>query len=100
MNVEQFRNSLTDQEPPEALSSPLRALWFERQGDWHRAHAEVEDDASPDACTVHGFLHHLEGDAGNAGYWYRRAGVPVASGSLDAERDALLQRLLTDARCG
>jgi hypothetical protein len=46
---------------------------------------------------VHAHLHRVEGDLANAGYWYRRAGRPVARGSLESEwaeiAGALLARL-------
>jgi hypothetical protein len=44
------------------------------RGDWRAAHEIVQDDASPAACWAHGIVHMLEGDLGNADYWYRRAG--------------------------
>jgi hypothetical protein len=46
-----------------------------RAGDWEAAHAIVqraEDD--PLSCWIHAVLHRIEGDEGNARYWYRRAG--------------------------
>lgn len=44
-------------------------------GEWHEAHAAVQaDEADPIACWIHAVLHKIEGDNGNARYWYRRAG--------------------------
>jgi hypothetical protein len=44
-------------------------------GEWDEAHAIVEVDAAdPTACWIHAVLHKVEGDAGNARYWYARAG--------------------------
>jgi hypothetical protein len=43
---------------------------------------------------VHAYLHRVEGDLGNAGYWYRRAGKPVAKGSPDEEWEAIASALL------
>jgi hypothetical protein len=43
---------------------------------------------------VHAYLHRVEGDLSNAGYWYRRAGKPAASVSLSEEWNALVQNLL------
>ena len=40
-------------------------------------------------------LHRKEGDAGNAAYWYRRAGQPIARGPLDDEREAIVTALLS-----
>ncbi len=62
-------------------------------GDWDGAHRIVQDDSSPEAAWVHAHLHRVEGDFGNAGYWYRRAGKPAASGDLAAERQAIEKAL-------
>ncbi len=52
-----------------------RAVDLALAGDWGGAHKiaqEDEDDAN--SCWIHAVLHKIEGDAGNARYWYRRAG--------------------------
>ena len=54
-------------------------------GDWDQAHRIVQDESSREAAWVHAYLHRVEGDLGNAGYWYRQAGQPVAMDSLEAE---------------
>jgi hypothetical protein len=36
----------------------------------------------------------VEGDLGNAGYWYRQAGQPVAKDSLDTEWERIVSALL------
>ncbi len=52
-----------------------RALDLADQGSWDEAHAIVQaDEADQTACWIHAMLHKIEGDAGNARYWYRRAG--------------------------
>ena len=79
--------------PPD-VSGPLVGLWWAAKGDWDRAHKVVQDDESHDAAWVHGYLHRVEGDLPNAGYWYRTAGKPVATGPLDAEWDAIVTDLL------
>jgi hypothetical protein len=94
MTEAEFQASLQRPAPPQGLPPPLAALWHESRGDWDAAHRLVEDGATADACHVHAYLHRREGDTGNAGYWYRRAVRPVATGSLDAERQALVLRLL------
>lgn len=44
-------------------------------GDWDGAHAIVQrDEADRHSCWIHAVLHKIEGDAGNARYWYARAG--------------------------
>ena len=45
---------------------------------------------------MHAYLHRVEGDESNAGYWYRRADRPHCRDSLETEwgkiAEALLQR--------
>ncbi len=50
------------------------ALGHLDKGDWDAAHKIVQSDESPDGCWVHGIVHVMEGDLGNARYWYGRAG--------------------------
>lgn len=74
-----------------------RAIEAALAGDWHEAHGTVQaDEADPTACWIHAVLHKIEGDAGNARYWYRKAGrldhvsdEPTAE--LAAIRDALAE---------
>ncbi len=68
---------------------PLKALQLLADGDWDAAHELVQDDPSAEASWVHAHLHRVEGDLANAGYWYRRAGKPAASGGLEEERRAI-----------
>ncbi len=74
-------------------SSTLKALSLVAAGNWQAAHDLVEDDPSPEAAWVHAHLHRVEGDLGNAGYWYRRAGKPQATISLEEERRAIEKAL-------
>jgi hypothetical protein len=80
--------------PPSDLPPVLRALWWAARGEWERAHAIVMDENDGDAAWVHAHLHRVEGDSGNARYWYREAGQPVATGPLDAEWQAIAAALL------
>ena len=44
-------------------------------GRWHAAHEFAQTcEGEPLADWLHAVLHKLEGDGGNARYWYRRAG--------------------------
>ena len=55
-------------------SNLLRAVELALAGKWDVAHETVqqyEDDAT--AAWIHAVLHKMEGDLGNARYWYRRA---------------------------
>jgi hypothetical protein len=81
-----LRASLAADAPPPHLSRPLAALWHCARDAWDVAHALVQQaEGDPDHDWVHAHLHRVEGDLANAGYWYRRAGRPAASGTLEAE---------------
>jgi hypothetical protein len=96
VTVAAFRASLTDAAPPQDISAPLTALWWAAKGDWDKAHSLAQDDASTDASWVHAYLHRVEGDLGNASYWYRRAGKPVAGDPIEAEWERIVAALLDD----
>lgn len=95
MTLSEFRATLSDTAPPDPLPPTLQALWHDAKGDWDRAHAIVQDVESADAARVHAYLHRKEGDLGNARYWYRRAGHPEATASLDDEWTAIVGDLLS-----
>jgi hypothetical protein len=75
--IDSFIRSLDGGNPPSGASRMLRAVWHGLHGDWDAAHelAQAQDDA--EGAWVHAWLHRIEGDLGNAEYWYRRAGRPV-----------------------
>jgi hypothetical protein len=85
---------LTEGAPPETAAAPLAALWWIRKGDWNRAHEIVMRESSQQAAWVHAHLHRIEGDDSNAGYWYRQANRPVASGAIDVEWEAIVAGIL------
>ena len=77
-------------------SDALRALEliekdaFQPGRNWFAAHDIVqrhEGNALFDA--IHAFLHRIEGDRMNAGYWDRRAGTKLGTGDPRAELAAL-----------
>ena len=80
-----LKASLSDAAPASTLSPSLAALWWAAKGDWDQAHKIVQDESDKDSAWVHAYLHRVEGDLGNAGYWYLQAGQPVAKDSLEAE---------------
>lgn len=95
MTLSDLRGAVERRTPLPAEAPPLaRALWHDATGDWEGAHHVAQDVETADGAWVHAYLHRKEGDAGNAGYWYRRAGRPAASGSLDAEWQAIATALL------
>jgi len=94
MTLDSFKRTIGEPAPPDRLAPALQALWWAAKGDWNRAHVFVQDDPSREAAWVHAYLHRVEGDLGNAGYWYRTAGRPAASGSLEVEWEAIAAALL------
>jgi hypothetical protein len=93
MNFDLFKQSLSQTEAPINLSLPLKSLWYDAKGDWHTAHDLINDLEDKTSSWVHAYLHRKEGDIGNAGYWYRRAGKPVSTLSLQDEWTELAKAL-------
>jgi hypothetical protein len=89
-----FKASLSGAAPAPGLDAPLAGLWWAAKGDWDQAHRIVQDDASRDAAWVHAYLHRVEGDLGNAGYWYRQAARPVATDSIESEWQRIVAALI------
>jgi hypothetical protein len=89
-----FKASLSGVKPAGGIAPPLAALWWAAKGDWDAAHKLVQDEDTREAAWVHAYLHRVEGDLGNAGYWYRQAGQPAAKDTLDAEWDRIVAALL------
>ncbi len=96
MDHQAFVTSISEPSPPPGLSLALQALWWDARGDWEKAHecAQAREDAAGN--RVHAYLHRKEGDISNAGYWYRRAGVTPASGTLEAEWEAIVRDFLAE----
>lgn len=94
MTVDEFAATLQASAPPAGVAPALLALWHEARGDWNTAHDIAQDVPDPDGAWVHAYLHRKEGDPGNAAYWYRRAGKPVARNTLEAEWRQIAAALL------
>lgn len=94
MKVEEFRSSVKAVQPPEGLSVPAQALWWDAKGEWARAHGLVDELETPEGMAVHAYLHRKEGQGWNADYWYRRAGRKFHRPELDDEWQALAEGLL------
>jgi hypothetical protein len=94
MQIEEFRESVTREEPPGWLPAPVAALWWDAKGDWARAHGLVDELETPEGMAVHAYLHRKEGQAENANYWYSRAGRRFHRSTLEAEWEALAKGLL------
>jgi len=94
MSFADFQKSTAGGAPPAGLSGPLRALWLDARGEWDAAHEAAQAAGGADGAWVHAYLHRMEGDGPNAGYWYARAGQPAATGELAEEWAAIARELL------
>jgi hypothetical protein len=95
MTFEQFSASLSQPTPPTGISVLLEALWHDANGDWEAAHEIAQSkEGTRSYDRIHAYLHRVEGDTWNAGYWYRRAGAEVFEGSLKEEWRFLVQSML------
>jgi len=97
MDLDGFRKSLDAGAPPAGLSTALQALWREAKGDWRRAHELAQGQPDADGAWVHAYLHRVEGDLANAGYWYRKAGKPASDATLAEEWAEIVRALLDGA---
>jgi hypothetical protein len=95
MTFDQFRESLSEATPPDELSSLLQAMWFDAKGNWEKAHTIAQDVEHVNGAWVHAYLHRREGDAANAGYWYRKAARPMPTETLDEEWRIISTELLS-----
>lgn len=94
MNIATFTESLAANEPPENISVYLKSLWFDAKGNWNKAHQLIQDVEDKNASWIHAYLHRKEGDIGNAGYWYSRAGKSTSLLSLEKEWKEIVTALI------
>ncbi len=90
---ELIESANNDPHPPAGLSDELQAMWHAKADNWNAAHDIAQDIDTPTGSWIHALLHLIEGDTGNAGYWFRRAGKPVRS--MD-EIEALWKDIATE----
>ena len=95
ISFKDFQESLNGLAPSRELSLYLRSLWYDKKGDWSKAHTIIQDIEDKTAAWVHAYLHRKEGDIGNADYWYGRAGRQRPNLSLDEEWEDIVKKLLT-----
>jgi hypothetical protein len=77
--------------------APLgKVVRYLETGEWKAAHLLVQKDASSLGCWAHGIVHLIEGDLGNAKYWYRRAHRALPHENTANAEIAALKATLTD----
>ena len=73
----------------------LKTCDFRLGEDWEKAHGICQaHEGTPVFDWLHALIHRIEGDDANAGYWYRKAGRPQASNSLQEEWREIATALL------
>ena len=93
MTIEELLASADNDSAPDAgLSAELQSMWHTKAGNWDAAHDIAQDIHTPMGSWIHALLNLIEGDTGNAGYWFRKAGQPVRSVE---ETDALWMEIAT-----
>jgi hypothetical protein len=95
--LDQFLTSISSEvQPDPSLSDCLQALWWAQKGNWDKAHDLAQDEGTSSGDWIHAYLHRLEGDLGNAAYWYNRASQPVKQNeSLEEEWKEIVVHFLS-----
>ena len=60
---------INPQEGGQMAVDHIAALDYAREGQWDQAHRLIQPLSDKQACLIHGYLHRVEGDLGNARYW-------------------------------
>ena len=94
MHYDDFIKLTKESEPSGALSGIHLALWHAMKNNWDMAHNIVQDIKTETASWIHAYLHRVEGDLGNANYWYNRAGKKSSTESLEAELNNIIKSVL------
>ncbi len=77
----------------------VKAVELALAGKWDAAHELVQKyEADATAGWIHAVLHKIEGDSGNARYWYRRANRMENVDDEPRVELAAIQAELTEAR--
>lgn len=94
MDFDDFAAECSAAEPKKEWSPETVSLWYDKRGDWDRAHSIAQDIPSPLGSAIHAYLHRKEGVLWNADYWYGRAGRSRPSVSLEEEWESLAREVL------
>ena len=94
MTFNEFLTSIDAVQPGRELPDTLKSLWWDRKGDWDRAHSIAQEIPTVQGSAVHAYLHREEGVIWNADYWYSRAGRQRPNVSLEEEWTLLVEEML------
>ena len=94
MTFDEYLASIKNARPASELSETLTSLWWDKKGDWDRAHAIAQEIPTTRGSAVHAYLHREEGVLWNADYWYARAGRLRPDIPLEEEWQQLVAEML------
>lgn len=94
MTPEEFKTTLTQPEPPPQLNAVQKALWYDANGNWDKAHDYAQQKNDSGSAWMHAYLHRKEGDILNAQYWYTRAGKQMPQITLQQEWEEMVNVLI------
>lgn len=78
MTVAELVTSIQNDTAPSAdLSPEAQALWYAKKGQWEEAHNIAQEIHTAMGSWIHALLHLIEGDVGNANYWFHKAHKPT-----------------------
>ena len=88
------QSARTDAAPPPGLSPEAATLWFIKANRWEEAHDIAQEIPGRTGSWLHGLLHLIEGDPGNAAYWFHKAGKPVRNpAEINSEWETIARSL-------
>ncbi|PWL39215.1 hypothetical protein DKG77_10245 [Flagellimonas aquimarina] len=90
----EFRETLVGEKPQDSWPLALQSLWWAAKGDWDASHNIAQDLHTKMGSRIHAYLHRVEGDEWNAGYWYRKAGKPFPHTNFEKELNDLVAHVL------
>jgi len=96
LKIKEFEKSLSESSPPSHFSEELKSLWHAKKDHWEEAHSIAQDIDNANGYWIHAYLHRVEGDLGNANYWYRQSGKAMPSVSLSEELEVLIQSFFNE----
>jgi hypothetical protein len=94
VTMDDFIKSLDSSSPDSVPGDVLKALWWNKKGDWDFAHSIAQAIPTALGSAIHAYLHREEGADWNADHWYSHAGRKRFSGSLEEEWRALVEEAL------
>jgi hypothetical protein len=94
MTFDEYLRSIDNVHPSPQLSETLRSLWWDKKGNWNKAHSIAQEIPTVQGSAVHAYLHREEGVIWNADYWYSRAGRERPKIPFEEEWKALVEEML------